>query len=163
MAADGKTAFVSSQREGGQGGYDIYTFELPEEIRSDSANYLSNVDVVELAAGDALVLQNIQFEYNSSALTDDSQKGIAILTAFLKRNPDIKVELAGHTDNVGGEQYNLKLSSDRAEVVRQALIASGIDEKRLTAKGYGATKPLVPNDSDEHRAQNRRTEMIIIE
>ena len=163
VAADGKTAFVSSQREGGQGGYDIYTFELPEEIRSDSANYLSNVDVVELAAGDALVLQNIQFEYNSSALTDDSQKGIAILTAFLKRNPDIKVELAGHTDNVGSEQYNLKLSSDRAEVVRQALIASGIDEKRLTAKGYGATKPLVPNDSDEHRAQNRRTEMIIIE
>ena len=163
VAADGKTAFISSQREGGRGGYDIYTFELPEEIRSDSANYLSNVDVVELSAGDALVLQNIQFEYNSSALTEDSQSGIRMLADFLKRNPNLKVELAGHTDDVGSEKYNLKLSADRSDVVRQALVDNGIEEKRLMAKGYGATKPLVPNDSDEHRAMNRRTEMIIIE
>ena len=163
VAADGKTAFISSQREGGQGGYDIYTFELPEEIRSDSANYFSNVDVTELSPGDAIVLQNIQFEFNSSALTGDSQSGIEILSTFLKRNPELRVELAGHTDDVGNANYNLKLSSDRAEVVRQALIANGIEENRLTAKGYGATKPLWPNDSDEHRALNRRTEMIIID
>ncbi len=161
VAADGKTAFISSQREGGMGGYDIYTFELPEEIRPDSANYLATVDVVELAPGDAVVLQNIQFEFNSSALTADSESGIQILTEFLKRNPDLKVELAGHTDNVGSESYNLKLSSDRAESVRKALIANGIDENRLTAKGYGATKPLTPNDTDEHRALNRRTEMVV--
>ncbi len=162
VAADGKTAFISSQRDGGQGGYDIYTFELPEEVRPDSANYLSTVDVVELTAGDAVVLQNIQFEYNSSALTADSQSGIQMLTDFLKRNPDLKVELAGHTDNVGSESYNQRLSADRAEVVRKALIDNGIDGLRLTAKGYGSTKPLAPNDSDEHRALNRRTEMIII-
>ena len=162
MAADGKTAFISSQRDGGQGGYDIYTFELPEEVRPDSANYLSTVDVVELTAGDAVVLQNIQFEYNSSALTADSQSGIQMLTDFLKRNPDLKVELAGHTDNVGSESYNQRLSADRAEVVRRALIDNGIEGLRLTAKGYGSTKPLAPNDSDEHRALNRRTEMIII-
>ena len=163
VAADGKTAFVSSQREGGNGGYDIYTFELPEELRSDSANYLATVDVVELAPGDAVVLQNIQFEYNSSALTDDSQAGIEMLVEFLKRNPDLKVELAGHTDDVGSASYNQKLSADRAESVRKALISNGIDETRLTAKGYGATKPLAPNDSEEHRALNRRTEMIIID
>ena len=163
VAADGKTAFVSSQREGGNGGYDIYTFELPEELRSDSANYLATVDVVELAPGDAVVLQNIQFEYNSSALTDDSQAGIEMLVEFLKRNPELKVELAGHTDDVGSASYNQKLSADRAESVRKALISNGIDETRLTAKGYGATKPLAPNDSEEHRALNRRTEMIIID
>ncbi len=163
VAADGKTAFISSQREGGNGGYDIYTFELPEEIRSDSANYLATVDVVELAPGDAVVLQNIQFEYNSSALTEDSQPGIQMLTGFLQRNPDLKVELAGHTDNVGSESYNLKLSSERAESVRNALIANGIDGARLTAKGYGASRPVAPNDTDEHRALNRRTEMIIID
>ena len=162
VAADGKTAFLSSQREGGIGGYDIYTFELPEEIRSDSADYLATVDVVELAPGDAVVLQNIQFEFNSSALTADSESGIQILVAFLKRNPELKVELAGHTDNVGNENYNQKLSADRAEAVRKALIANGIDETRLTAKGYGASKPLIPNDTEEHRAVNRRTEMIII-
>ena len=163
VAADGRTAFLSSQREGGNGGYDIYTFELPEEIRSDSANYLSTVDVVELAPGDALVLQNIQFEYNSAALTDDSQAGIQMITDFLKRNPDLKVELAGHTDDVGSASYNLKLSTERAQSVMQALVANGITESRLTAKGYGATKPILPNDSDEHRAVNRRTEMIIID
>jgi outer membrane protein OmpA-like peptidoglycan-associated protein len=161
VAADGKTAFLSSQREGGIGGYDIYTFELPEEIRSDSANYLATVDVVELAPGDAVVLQNIQFEFNSSALTADSESGIQILTDFLKRNPELTVELAGHTDNVGNENYNQKLSADRAEAVRKALIANGIKENRLTAKGYGASKPMVPNDTEEHRAINRRTEMII--
>ena len=163
VAADGKTAFLSSQREGGKGGYDIYTFELPEEIRSDSANYLTSLDVVELTPGDAVVLQNIQFEFNSAALTADSESGIQILTAFLKRNPNLKVELAGHTDNVGNDNYNLKLSSDRAEAVRKALIANGIEESRLTAKGYGATKPMVSNDTEEHRALNRRTEMIIID
>ena len=162
VAADGKTAFISSQREGGNGGYDIYTFELPEEIRSDSANYLATVDVVELAPGDAVILQNIQFEYNSSALTDDSQHGIQMLTEFLQRNLDLRVELAGHTDNVGTESYNLKLSEERAETVRNALIANGIEESRLTAKGYGASQPMAPNDTEEHRALNRRTEMIII-
>lgn len=162
VAADGKTAFISSQRENGKGGYDIYSFELPEEIRSDSANYLSNVDVIELAVGDALVLQNIQFEYNSSSLTEDSQQGIMMLVEFLNRNPELKVELAGHTDDVGSANYNLKLSSERAEVVRQALIDKGIEETRLLAKGYGSTRPLMPNDNEEHRALNRRTEMIII-
>ena len=162
VAADGKTAFISSVREGGNGGFDIYTFELPEAIRSDSANYLATVDVVELAPGDAVVLQNIQFEFNSSALTTDSETGIQMLTDFLKRNPELKVELAGHTDDVGNAQYNQKLSAERADSVCKALINNGINENRLTTKGYGATKPLVPNDSEENRALNRRTEMIII-
>lgn len=163
VAADGKTAFISSVREGGNGGFDVYTFELPEAIRPDSANYLSTVDVVELSPGDAVVLQNIQFEFNSSALTADSQSGILMLAEFFQRNPELKVELAGHTDDVGNAQYNQKLSAERAEVVRKALINNGINESRLTAKGYGASKPIAPNDSEENRALNRRTEMIIID
>ena len=109
------------------------------------------------------MLQNIQFEFNSATLTDDSKSGIDMLTSFLKRNPELNVELAGHTDDVGNEGYNLKLSAERAEAVRSYLISNGIDGNRLKAKGYGATKPLVPNDNDEHRAINRRTEMIVIE
>ena len=163
VAADGKTAFISSQREGGRGGYDIYTFELPEEIRSDSANFFSGVDVTELYPGDKFMLRDLQFEFNSSALTEDSYAGIQVLSDFLKRNPELRVELAGHTDDIGNDKYNLQLSADRANVVREALIANGIDASRLTANGYGSSKPLKPNDSDEHRALNRRTEMIIIE
>jgi outer membrane protein OmpA-like peptidoglycan-associated protein len=86
-----------------------------------------------------------------------------MLAAFLESHPDIHVELAGHTDNVGSETYNVKLSEERAAVVRQALISKGIEEERLSAKGYGSMKPIVPNDTDEHRAMNRRTEMIIVE
>lgn len=161
VAANGHTAFISSQREGGKGGYDIYTFELPEATRSEPANYLSSVDVTGLSAGDALILQNIQFDFDKSSLTKESHAGIEMLSRFLKNNPDIKAELAGHTDNTGSDSHNQKLSADRAEAVRKALIDSGIDSSRLSAKGYGATKPLVPNDSEEHRALNRRTEMII--
>jgi outer membrane protein OmpA-like peptidoglycan-associated protein len=84
-----------------------------------------------------------------------------MIKAFLESHPEINVELAGHTDNVGSEAYNLKLSKERAEVVRQALIDKGIASERLTAQGYGATKPLYSNDNEEHRAMNRRTEMVV--
>ena len=80
---------------------------------------------------------------------------------FLRRHPQLTVELAGHTDNVGSEAYNLKLSDERAQTVRQALIEQGISPERMASKGYGSSKPLVANDSEEHRAKNRRTEMII--
>lgn len=163
VASDGKTAFISSQREGGQGGYDIYSFLLPDDFAADSADYLQTVDVVEFAQGDTIVLQNIQFEFNSEQLTTDSEIGIQMLFGFLQRNPELKVELAGHTDNVGSEKYNQKLSADRAEVVRQALINKGVAPERLTSKGYGSTRPLAPNDTDEHRALNRRTEMVVVE
>ena len=62
---------------------------------------------------------------------------------------------------MGSDTYNMKLSEERADVVRQALIGKGIAPERLTAKGYGASKPLGPNDTEEQRAQNRRTEMIV--
>ncbi len=163
VAADGKTAFISSQREGGQGGYDIYTFQLTDDFCADSANYLQTVDVFEFAQGDAVVLQNIQFEFNSAQLTADSESGIQMLCDFLQRNPDLKVELAGHTDNVGSETYNQKLSTERAIAVRDALIKKGVNAERLTAKGYGSTKPLAPNDSEENKAKNRRTELIVME
>ena len=86
-----------------------------------------------------------------------------MLTDFLHRNPELKVELAGHTDDIGSDAFNLKLSSERAEVVKQALIDNGIESVRLTSKGYGAARPLVPNDSEENRSLNRRTEMVVIE
>ena len=162
VAADGHTALISSIREGGLGGYDIYSFQLEdEELKPDPVNVYDYV-VEDLNPGTVVQLVNIQFEFNSAALTENSKEGVDMLANFLESHPGITVELAGHTDNVGSDAYNLKLSQDRAEVVRQALIAKGVSDERLTAKGYGPTRPLYPNDSDEHRALNRRTEMIIL-
>lgn len=162
VAADGHTALISSIREGGYGGYDIYSFQLKEdELKPEPINvYDAYAD--DLVPGAVVQLVNIRFEFNSAAPTEDSQEGVDMLAAFLESHPEIHVELAGHTDNVGSDTYNNKLSQERAEVVRQALIARGIDENRLTAKGYGSTRPLAENDTEEHRAMNRRTEMIIL-
>ena len=162
VAADGHTALISSIREGGYGGYDIYSFQLKEDDLKPKAVNVYDVMAVDLKPGTVLQLVNIQFEFNSAALTQDSEEGVEMLKAFLENHPEIKVELAGHTDNVGSDAYNLKLSKERAEVVRQALIDKGIAPERLTARGYGASKPIQPNDTEEHRAMNRRTEMIVL-
>lgn len=162
VAADGHTALVSSIRQGGFGGYDIYSFQLKDEDLKPEAVNVYDFMVDELKPGAVVQLVNIQFEFGSAALTDNSEEGIAMLSAFLENHPELAVELAGHTDNVGSDTYNLKLSEERAEVVRQALIATGISEERLTARGYGSTKPIYPNDTEEHKALNRRTEMIVL-
>lgn len=162
VAADGHTALISSIREGGYGGYDIYAFQLKDdELKPEAVNVYDYL-VEDPQPGTVIQLVNIQFEFNSAALAEDSREGIAMLAAYLENHPEIHVELAGHTDNVGSDAYNQKLSSARAEVVRQALVDKGIAPDRLTAKGYGATKPLQPNDTEEHRAINRRTEMIVL-
>ena len=168
VAPDGKTAFISSQRDGGFGGYDIYTFELNESLRPEAVTYFDGeiveLDVYpeEITPGDTLTIKNIQFEFNSAALTKDSKAGIEKIAELLQSHPEFDAELAGHTDNVGNESYNQKLSHDRANAVRNALINIGVKSDRLAAKGYGSSQPLVPNDSEENRAKNRRTELIIL-
>ncbi len=161
VAADGHTALISSFRAEGFGGYDIYTFQLHEEGLKPQPVNVYDYLVEDLSPGAVVQLVNIRFEFNSAALTEGSQEGVDMLADFLETHPELQVELGGHTDNVGSESYNLKLSEERAEVVRQALIDKGIAEGRLTAKGYGATMPVCPNDSEEHRARNRRTEMKV--
>lgn len=161
VAADGHTALISSIREGGYGGYDIYSFQLKDDDLKPEPVNVYDVMAEDLHPGEVMQLVNIHFEYNSSALTEDSEEGVAMLADFLEKHLEINVELAGHTDNVGSDAYNLKLSQERAEVVRQALLDKGIASGRLQAKGYGATNPIYPNDTEEHRALNRRTEMIV--
>jgi outer membrane protein OmpA-like peptidoglycan-associated protein len=81
---------------------------------------------------------------------------------LLKDNPTIRVQIGGHTDNVGKPVENLKLSNDRARSVTNYLISKGIDAKRLVAKGFGDTVPVADNSSDIGRAKNRRTELKIL-
>ena len=81
---------------------------------------------------------------------------------ILKQYPNIKIEIAGHTDSDGSESFNQKLSQSRVETVKGRLISRGVNANRLTAKGYGETKPLVPNTTDENKQKNRRVEIIIL-
>lgn len=110
-----------------------------------------------------LQLRNIQFDHNSYALTKSSFEELDKLVKLMQDNPSMHIELSAHTDNVGGDQYNLRLSQKRGESARKYLIRKGIEPNRIVAKGYGKTKPLVPNDSDENRAINRRVEFTINE
>jgi OOP family OmpA-OmpF porin len=80
---------------------------------------------------------------------------------MLKLNPKIQIEISAHTDDVGPDDFNVNLSQRRAQTVTQYLSKSGVPIKQLMAKGYGETKPLVPNDSDENKAKNRRVELMV--
>ena len=109
-----------------------------------------------------LKTKKIHFESDSAKLTKESLSIIKKIANILKRYPNAKIEIAGHTDNSGSSEHNLKLSKERVESVKNALIRLGIKANRLKAVGYGETKPIAPNDSKENKAKNRRVEFIVI-
>ncbi|MFI5131447.1 MAG: OmpA family protein [Chitinophagales bacterium] len=107
-------------------------------------------------------LDNVHFDFGKATLRADSFAELEELVGYLKHKEDIKVEIAGHTDDVGSAADNLKLSQQRADAIRAYLIKKGIKPGRVTAKGYGATNPVADNDTDEGRQLNRRTEVRIL-
>jgi len=109
-----------------------------------------------------IVLKNVFFETGSAALKKESLIELARLKALLVENPELKIQINGHTDNVGSDADNLKLSNDRAKAVYDYLTQNGIDANRLKYKGFGETKPAAGNDTEEGRKQNRRTEYELI-
>jgi outer membrane protein OmpA-like peptidoglycan-associated protein len=106
-------------------------------------------------------LKGVTFKTGSDELNASSYVRLNISAVNLNRNPELKVIIAGHTDNTGDTLNNLKLSQKRAEAVRVYLISRGVDASRLTARGYGDTEPTASNDSAEGRAKNRRVELRI--
>jgi outer membrane protein OmpA-like peptidoglycan-associated protein len=108
--------------------------------------------------------KQVHFQHDSAQILPDSMAILEELADVLKQREDIKkVEIQGHTDNTGNAPYNQRLSQERADSVREALVRLGVDGSRLDAKGYGQDKPLVPNVSDANRARNRRVQIIITE
>ena len=108
-----------------------------------------------------IVLKNIFFDNNKSVLRKESMVEIDNVYKLLEENPNMSVEISGHTDNVGNAAYNKKLSLNRAKAVADALIKKGIAKNRLTYIGYGKEKPIAPNDTEEGRQLNRRTEFKV--
>jgi OmpA-OmpF porin, OOP family len=106
-------------------------------------------------------LNNITFEYDSSVLQDPSYIELEKLLLLLKDNPKIEIEIHGHTDNHGDDDYNLTLSKKRAKAVLTYLMMNGIDKARLTSQGFGEKKPIKGNETNEGRRQNRRVEFSV--
>lgn len=107
-------------------------------------------------------LDYVQFESGANALTADSKFQLNDLAEILKKYPQMRIEVSGHTDNTGDAATNKTLSQQRADIVKEYIVAQGIDAGRLTAVGYGAAKPADTNDTDAGRQKNRRTEFRII-
>ena len=117
---------------------------------------------VKFEAARTYTLDNVHFDFGKATLRPDSFAELEELVSYLKRKEDIKVEIAGHTDNVGKEEDNLKLSQQRADAIRNYVIKKGIQPARVVAKGYGAAEPVTDNDTDKGRQLNRRTEVRIL-
>ncbi|MEL6673607.1 MAG: OmpA family protein [Bacteroidota bacterium] len=241
VSANGRQAFINSDREGGQGGSDIYEFEMDQRNRPQRATFLRGVTVdsltrvpvysrirlIDVESGDTIrtifsgrsdgkflmslplnkeyaafveakgylftsqnfylkqieeetyfdltipllpirkevsvVLNNIFFESGSYELAPNSGVELRFLVDYMRRNPGLRIEIQGHTDDVGSDQDNLVLSQNRAESVRSYLIQQGVPANRIEAKGYGESQPVSGNITDEDRARNRRTEFKILD
>jgi outer membrane protein OmpA-like peptidoglycan-associated protein len=107
-----------------------------------------------------IVTHGINFDVNKATIRPESMGTLNMIVKVMTDNPDIKFEVGGHTDSDGADDYNMKLSQQRAEAVRDQLIKLGIDASRLTAKGYGETKPISDNTTLEGKANNRRVEFV---
>lgn len=124
--------------------------------------YLMDVPLQPIDTGMPVVLRNVFFDTDKYDLKPESKAELDKLVAFLKNNPTLKIELGGHTDNVGDDKKNQVLSENRSKAVFNYLVENGIARERLAYKGYGETRPIATNDTPEGRGQNRRTEFKII-
>ncbi|MBA4850307.1 OmpA family protein [Emticicia sp. BO119] len=135
---------------------DLTQVKEHKEIKNDM------VIVAPIEVGVELPLNNIFFEYAKATLRPDSYPELDRIVDTMKENPNLVIEIQGHTDNVGSNESNMKLSQDRAEAVRKYLLSKKIQAARVTSVGYGETKPIATNDTEEGKAQNRRVQLAIV-
>ena len=241
VGASGEVAYFASDREGGAGGLDIYSFEMPAQHRPLLVTYMKgkvydsqskkpleamfelidletgkvivesfsnpgngeflvslpvnkdyalnvskngylfysenfalkekgtvtrptkkDIPLQAIKEGEVVVLKNVFFETASAGLKEESKVELNKLVTFLVKNPGIKIEIGGHTDNVGDKKSNITLSNSRGKSVYDYLVKNNISSDRLSYKGYGDAIPVANNDTPEGRAQNRRTEFKVV-
>ncbi len=142
-----------------------YSFDTqiikPEDITEEVIEKDAEVKAVE--TGKVCDLRDIYYETNDYSLTQESKMLLALFIEFLKENPTVKVEIQGHTDNIGNDADNLLLSEHRAKSVYDYVIGQGINANRLRYKGYGESSPIASNNTEAGRAKNRRTVFLIYE
>jgi outer membrane protein OmpA-like peptidoglycan-associated protein len=129
-----------------------------KNVRIAAGGGMNMID--KLSTDGKIVTHGILFDIGKATLKPESMGTLNAISKLMKENVNIKFEVGGHTDSDGSAQLNQKLSDDRANAVRKSLIDMGIDAARLTAKGYGSSKPIDKNDSPEGKANNRRVEFV---
>ena len=177
LKGDRKTNF-KIQAEGGK--YEQVVPKIGWYMFTASAEgYLNTTDSVELESeemtpvskdiylqpievGLTVRLKNIYFDFDKTTLKKESFVELNKVVDFLKQNPSVEIEISGHTDSKGSDDYNLNLSQGRSQAVVDYIVSQGIDGYRLTAHGYGETKPIDTNDTEDGRANNRRVEFTVV-
>ncbi len=143
-----------------------YVFKWDTYDARKNNEYTEVEKIIELdpiEEGQVIKLENIYFELSSSQLKPESYQSLDNVIAFLKNNPKIKIEIGGHTDSTGTKIINDTLSENRAKNVREYIVSKDIPADRVTFRGYGSTRPFVPNTSPENWALNRRVEFTILD
>jgi outer membrane protein OmpA-like peptidoglycan-associated protein len=129
---------------------------------SASKPFIKNIPLKPIKVGEVVILKNIFFDTDKYILKDESLAELEKLLGFLKKNPKLKIEINGHTDNVGSAEHNLELSRNRANAVYEFLVLHDISKTRLSFNGFGFSRPIDVNNTEEGRANNRRTEFKVV-
>ena len=143
-------------------GYMLYLdiINIPEDF--ERKEIIRNFVLKKVKVGEKIILKNIFFETNKAVLTPDSYVELGRVLKLLESNPTLRIEISGHTDNVGSFAVNQRLSEARAKAVVDYLIGQEVNESRLEYAGYAFSQPIAPNDTPDGRAKNRRVEFKIL-
>jgi outer membrane protein OmpA-like peptidoglycan-associated protein len=141
-------------------------FSVRENFNTTAMDKFKELDLdlmlVPLEVGETIKLNNVFFDTKLSSLQRESFAELNNLAALMKQNPSLQIELAGHTDNVGVADSNQKLSEERVAAVKNFLVQRGVPPEKIAGFGYGPSKPVAPNDTEENRLKNRRVEFRIV-
>jgi outer membrane protein OmpA-like peptidoglycan-associated protein len=158
-----KDVMVAVKKEGHAFAAKMITKEEIEAVQKKNEVSVKGKDmeVEKLKVGGSYIIDDILYTTASADLNNRSKMILQQFARFLNENLTVSVVIQGHTDDIGDDDLNMKLSDDRARVVKEYLATQGVNKSRLKSKGYGETISKVPNDSEENRAKNRRTEFAI--
>lgn len=155
FAKGGKETWVFLQAAERDGSYQLTLSEREAMKQEVAVN-----EIADKLSSDGFVALSVNFDTGKATIRPDSAKTLDDAATALKSVPGMKVEVGGHTDDVGTAEANLKLSQERAQAVVAALVKRGVEAGRLTARGYGQTVPVADNRTEEGRAKNRRVELV---